>query len=230
MQEGECLHQHLGCLVAAEPVGEIQPRGREPEQWPGGQTLDRRAPLAESPTPMPAATPGSRARERKRCRPAVPHPEPAGCGRLPARTSGCARWPPAAHGRWDGPCGGHPRPHHVGVHQVGVGEPGAKPAGEGGRGRPLQAVGAYELADPIGVGGQAVAGGKLKPCRARGTGEQGRRDAVPAQRHRKPQRRTAALRRVPACPIRAQPSSERPRNSGHAEIDDSEIQRTDLTR
>ena len=75
----------------------------------------------------------------------------------------------------------------MGVHQAGLSEPGAKPVGETGRGRPLQAVGSQGVGYPVGVRGQAVAGGKLQPRWGRVTCEQGRRDAMPAQRHRQPQ-------------------------------------------
>ena len=41
---------------------------------------------------------------------------------------------------------------------------------------------------PVGVRGQAVAGGKRQPRRGRVTGQQRRRDAEPAQRGTEPQR------------------------------------------
>jgi hypothetical protein len=55
-------------------------------------------------------------------------------------------------------------------------------------GRPLQAARGRDLADPVGVRGQAVAGSKLQPRRGSVTGQQPRRDAVPAQLRRQPQR------------------------------------------
>jgi Restriction endonuclease len=53
-----------------------------------------------------------------------------------------------------GPCRSPPGAHHVGVHEVGPGQPGAKPVGELRRGRPLQAVGSQDLADPVGAAGR----------------------------------------------------------------------------
>ena len=40
-QQGECLDEHVGRLVSAEPAGEGQPRHGEPGQRRGGQALHR---------------------------------------------------------------------------------------------------------------------------------------------------------------------------------------------
>ena len=39
VQESECLNEHIGCLVAAQPAGEGHPRPGEPRRWLGGHVL-----------------------------------------------------------------------------------------------------------------------------------------------------------------------------------------------
>jgi hypothetical protein len=123
--EGECLNEHIGCLVAAQPPGEAHPRPRESRRWPGGQALHRRA-------PRPRSRPSSRpprhrppGRARKPGRPAGPHPGPAACGRPGQDIGWCSL---ATSSTWAaaGPAPGPPGAHHAGVPPAGPGEPGGQ--------------------------------------------------------------------------------------------------------
>ena len=98
VDRGKCLDEHIWCLVAAKRQAKVS-RG---EGSPGSAVADRPStderPSRSRPSSRPiraaqARADGPRAKNRP---PAVPHPGSAACGRQPARTSGCARWPPAA--------------------------------------------------------------------------------------------------------------------------------------
>jgi hypothetical protein len=193
-QQREDLHEHIGCVVLPEPASEGQPRPRA-------------VPAAAGPTGLRSASaPGAAGR-----RPGQ-GPQPTGgppCrGRRTGRPAGRPA-APAAQDIWlcslatSGTRGATARGSPPGTHRGRApGQPGPSgpPASRQiGCGRPLQAVRRQDIAHPVGLSGQSVTCGKLQSRRRRVTGEQDRRDHVPAQLRGQPQReqlRPARLQRV----------------------------------
>jgi hypothetical protein len=193
VEQGERLDEHVGCLVVAEPAGEGYPRPGKSRIRPGGHALHRRAPVAQPAAqaqprrPRADRGPVGEQQVNPACRlPGLRRVVAAGPGHLVV-LAGHQR-----HERRHRPRRRPPGPDHVRVDHIGGRQPRAKPAGERGLRRPLQAARARQLAHPERLGRKPAAGRQRHPRRRRIPGQQRGRHATPAQRRRQPQRRQLA--------------------------------------
>jgi hypothetical protein len=159
--EGECLNEHIGCLVAAQPPGEARPRPRESRRWPGGQPLHRRAPRRGVGRRKGRPGTGRRAVRENRVDPPGRIP---GLPRVVAPGQDIGWCSLATSGTWAaaGPAPGPPGAHHAGVPPAGPDEPGGQASR---RTRPRASTAScrrHDFAYPVGARGPAGAGGKLQ--------------------------------------------------------------------